>query len=400
MTNTSPTTSTLIANYELQLHTFHTFDNFQKGEKETEEAASIEFHQQQNDIQLTIEEEEAISKSRTREAIPILNDDNNLAVQQYNTKVIQVKMKSAISTKGRHLIIKSREDKEEQEVIIDSTGLLIWPASYLLCQLLSFYITSNTDKKAKLIGSRILELGCGCGIAGITTALAYSYKQQQQIEDNDIIIVSTDMDSKVVELCQQNIELNNIYPNNGTKIQMIAKQLKWGDESTLNKIMDETIRQEDTNIVFDTIIGADIIYPDTTLLAISNLLSTVQHALRNDGNFLLSFVVRDYKFETVQKLVQAANKANFMIDSIESEACDFIPKRWSTKYLPPVLDATLLSFTRATNAVVAMHNNSLGDTNCKIFPGLKDFLQKQNATEESSVEEWDAPPYFSSSDGE
>ena len=116
------------------------------------------------------------------------------------SELIKIRMRCAMSTRGRNLIVDGQ----------DSTGIMIWPASYLLCQYLAYTLSMPTSSKTEDVNScnRILELGCGCGIVGITAAITASRFRKNT--DANLDIISTDMDQLSIDLCSKNMELNNL----------------------------------------------------------------------------------------------------------------------------------------------------------------------------------------------
>ena len=294
--------------------------------------------------------------------------------------LIKVRIRSALSTRGRNLIIPGN----------DSTGIMIWPASYLLCQYLTYVLSMPSSSATYEAHSyrRILELGGGCGSVSITAAC--TWRQFRKKDDEHLDIISTDMDQLSIDLCSENIELNNLGECVGEeKVRLKARTMCWGDMDRVEEIISEFRVNEKADLV----IGADIVYPDTSEVVLSYLFKTVSATLKNNGHFLLSFVNRDY-FVSAARLINAANDACFKIDYIPMSS--FVPDACS-KFLPPMLDAKLLTLARASKDIAFEHNNSLGFEDCEIFPGLRATLAR--AEEESSLEDWE-PPGFASDESD
>eukprot|EP00978_Attheya_sp_CCMP212_P024911 scaffold79081_cov49-Attheya_sp.AAC.1 len=104
---------------------------------------------------------------------------------------ISVELNCATTTKGRNLIADNR----------DSTGLMIWPASHLMCRHLALSSISSSLSSSLLLHEPpppptmmippqrpsqtkrrprwILELGCGVGLVGlVATRSEQQYRQQ------------------------------------------------------------------------------------------------------------------------------------------------------------------------------------------------------------------------------
>ena len=281
---------------------------------------------------------------------------------------INVTLRSASTTRGRSLIIPG---------YCDSTGIMIWPASYLLCQFLCYRLSSNTPLgHCHFLGVKILELGCGIGIVGITAALT-SYACRPE---DPLILFSTDVAEDVLQLCTANIQRNDLSHN--PNVFIAARKLSWGQNTDITAIMEEAGLDG-----FDSVIAADIVYPTTTDETLSLLFKTVDQALKIGGSFFLSFVSRD-GFKTPRRFVQASSQAKYKIEYIPYK--DFIKPNWAN-FLHPLLDATLLLLTRDEHAHI--WNDQLGSDDCLIFPGMK----RASLASRDGVDvkdEWIAPECF------
>jgi hypothetical protein len=368
--------------------------------------------------------------------------------QQQPQKPLHIQMESATTTQGSNLTSSEGHDL---------TGIMIWPATHLLCQYLCFdnspsttsttnkqYATTNhkNDKQAPppppplCIGKTVVELGCGCGLLGVT-ALQFVFQkeqhrqqqlQQQQHDDDDnngLLWVSTDLDEHALSLCRRNYALNGIKVrdkrnnNNSTATAATTtnsssrchvQQLRWGDpeaiQATLSILEKHHHRQQRQHeksqssssmesatstwpLRFDAVVGADIVYPSTSLDILKHLFGTVDQLLSLEGSFWLSFATRD-GHRTPVKLIQAASQAGFTISCVHmNDEQNTILRR-----LPPLLDSKILVLQR--NAHARELNASLGKEACTVFPGLQraiDALDRQS----SSDEEWE-PPFFNEED--
>ena len=183
---------------------------------------------------------------------------------------LHVNVKSATSTRGSNLTGQNR----------DRTGIMIWPATHLLCQEI---VSGNVGSTAKTI----LELGCGCGLVGVVASLALNSQYEKKIW------VSSDMDEKALELCIHNFELNGIdaTTDDGPRV----RKLTWGESKEMHAIQDELFNQTQTS-KFDVVVGADIVYPATTGQVLVALFDTVNFFLKDGGVFYLSFATREKSF--------------------------------------------------------------------------------------------------------
>ena len=267
---------------------------------------------------------------------------------------LRVKVRSATSTRGSNLTCQDR----------DRTGIMIWPATHLLCQeIVSGHVASEDQA--------ILELGCGCGLVGVVAALVSAKEKQKRIW------VSSDKDVKALELCGLNYEMNGIdtTPVCGPTI----RQLTWGDMDQMMTIQGELLIQTRKKR-FDAVVAADIVYPSTAGQALTDLFATVDFFLREGGVFYLAFASRD-GYQTPLRLIQAASIAGFAISSREPLQQEIRVK------LPPLLDSILLLLERSEHAREV--NETLGRLNCSVFPRMRQLVLQ--AADESSEEEWDAP---------
>jgi len=276
---------------------------------------------------------------------------------------LHVKVTSATSTRGSNLTGQGR----------DRTGIMIWPATHLLCQEIASGNVVRYDQT-------ILELGCGCGLVGVVASLISNMLEKP----NDCpFYFSTDMDLKALELCSRNYGLNGIETTNhrGPRI----KQLSWGDEDQMQAILEELMEHAHVS-KFDAIVAADIVYPSTAGQVLTDLFATVNFFLRHGGTFYLSFATRD-GYRTPQRLIDAASTAGFAISSLPPLSSEVVTK------LPPLLDSKVLLLQQSEHATE--QNGRLGGRLCSVFPKLLEKMQR--AAEESSDEEWDAPGEFEGS---
>lgn len=135
---------------------------------------------------------------------------------------------------GFHLLI---EEKKRQAVWDASYGLVIWNAAFALCAL--FENPSSIGLKAAAFGpdTNILELGAGCGLVGIALAKAYGAR-----------VLLTDYEPRVIQGLERNVLINGLKT-------VDVKAMDWAD-----------ITLPESDVDWDHIIAADLLYNDTELL--------------------------------------------------------------------------------------------------------------------------------------
>jgi hypothetical protein len=277
---------------------------------------------------------------------------------------------------------------------IDSTGIMLWPASHLLCQYLVTCASVQQEERLKIPMAHLfkkpkttmIELGCGCGISSIVAAITQCANY----------IVCTDVDSDALALCQKN--LSSYFFKNREKndqVHICVQRLPWGDVEAMDGVLSRlsSRKKEESNnyaprkSLFDIAIGADIVYPSTSGPTLNLLLQSVNHMLDPiTGVLLLSFISRD-GFRSPLRLIQSCNENGFKIEVIDQSSfcCPL------TTNLPPLMGAKLLCLRPCSKTEAIKNNEALGGEDCKIFPGIrKAYL---HFLEDTYEEEWDAPPF-------
>jgi hypothetical protein len=175
------------------------------------------------------------------------NDDNDDTVHgQHGHVPLNIKVESATSTIGGNIVSHDH----------DATGIMIWPATHLLCQHLAGTSSSDEDNDndqsahhGQLGGAdMILELGCGVGLVGITA-------MKQQVR-SPLLWVSTDMDQRALDLCRRNFALNGIEVNDGFADSKVwTRTLEWGDQDRAHELLGE-LRQRvnESERFFDAVV--------------------------------------------------------------------------------------------------------------------------------------------------
>ncbi|GKY91770.1 hypothetical protein MPSEU_000148700 [Mayamaea pseudoterrestris] len=268
----------------------------------------------------------------------------------------------------------------------DLTGVMLWPASHLMCQLLVQNDVIRRDAADENHNAHhdssdtkyyVLELGSGCGLVSLVGIL------KSRMVD---VWMATDVDANALELCRKNFAAHGFTENDG---QARIRSLAWGDERHIQNIrqeMEAFIGGGDTCNGFDAIVGADIVYPDTNDETLGALFQTVDALLTPKGTFYLAFATRDGA-KTPSRLVYAARHAGYSIDRLPALSPEIANK------LPPLLDSKLL-ILRKINKISELDASNLGSESCAIFPGLWDAVERLENP--SSDEEWQAPPLYES----
>jgi hypothetical protein len=307
---------------------------------------------------------------------PASDTDDDAAQGQHAP--LNVKVESATSTSGGDIVSHNH----------DATGIMIWPATHLLCQHLAGSSTRSSDednnsnnnsndhsaRHGQLGGAEmVLELGCGVGLVGITA--------MKQVH-SPLLWVSTDYDQRALDLCRRNFALNGIEVNGSDDSKVWTRTLGWGDQDRAEELLGELRRRvNESERFFDAVVGADIVYPSTCGKVLDSLFLTVDTLLAPGGTFWLSFAARDGPV-TPSRLLEAASEAGFMIESLP-------PLNASVaKLLPPLLDSKILVMKRSANAKNS--NDQMGSVDCTVFPRLHEMLARRD--ESSSEEEWEGPP--------
>ncbi|KAL7562437.1 hypothetical protein ACA910_020578 [Epithemia clementina (nom. ined.)] len=263
---------------------------------------------------------------------------------------------------------------------------MIWPATHLLCQHLALSTCIDLHQQV------VLDLGCGCGLVGVVAMKTTERKIKAPKR-----WVATDMDLTALKLCQENFALNGFptvattEPDSGEitgqdQHQRVSiKRLEWGNDEDI-----QTLKSDLGAERFDSIVGADIVYPNTCGKALSDLLRTVDQllSLESRSRFYLSFATRDGP-KTPARLIEAASEAGFAISVTRDDGQSPISLEPEiVKRLPPLLDSKILVLRRSNHA--EQENELLGRENCSVFPGLKAALARLEEAS-SSEDEWDAP---------
>lgn len=152
---------------------------------------------------------------------------------------------------SRHYSFKIKVLSKEYQHTCKSTGLMLWESGRLMASVLA-------ANQTIVSGRRVLELGCGC--AGICSMVAARSAK---------LVVATDVDTKALDLLNQNLT-SNIQPP--TLASLITKKLEWGNRDDVDSMR----RLSDSG--FDVIIGTDVTY---IAEAISPLFATAKELIRS-----------------------------------------------------------------------------------------------------------------------
>ncbi|KAL6933810.1 hypothetical protein ACO0R3_001591 [Hanseniaspora guilliermondii] len=168
--------------------------------------------------------------------------------------------------------------KEQRELLAShgTTGFRTWEAAMVFF----YYVTHiNSDIIDDIISSKnALELGCGTGFLGIFLS---------KILRNTKFCL-TDGSNLVVELCKENIQLND-----ADNRSIDCKELLWGHH-------DDTISEK-----YDLIFGADITF-DSRFIPL--LVETIEDLLDDKGICLISATIRNK--DTIKTLYESLENLN------------------------------------------------------------------------------------------
>ena len=334
----------------------------------------------------------------------------------------------------------------------DTTGLFLWPATYLLCQYLlleyhqllrlmtihsqQHYLDHQKDTTTTATTTmNILELGCGCGMVS-SVFMKYHHhqllqQQQQSLSSLPTVPVvvhwyATDMDTNALDLTHHNNHVLNQIPcafsrnnnnNNNSSSSSnndsdadhqnhiknessttIVQQLSWGNDNDIQAIR-EILRQQQQQpqledetppLWGDVIVAADIIYPTQDRTVLQLLFDTFRALLRPGGTVILSYCHRDPTDQTLWNFIEAATAAHFIMTAPPDRHDIYHPIL--RRYLPPLMDAQIVLLQRASDLATAQaHNEALGRDDCRIFPG-RQTRRQQRQEHVNDDDNWDAPP--------
>jgi hypothetical protein len=217
-----------------------------------------------------------------------------------------------------------------------------------------------------------LELGAGVGLCSAVAIRAGACTR----------LCTTDVAEPVLELASQNLQVaaSAAASARARSVPLSVDLLNWGDEAQIKQVLAASGSR------FDTVIAAEVIYPDIDVPTLRNLFKTVDMTLVQGGAFICAFVERSAPF--VMRMLEVASSTGWELALIPST--DFLPRSQSAATTRPhaTEGAKLLKFTR--RAAAAGCNHAVGEVGCAIFPGLKARLQRM-ARAAQEAEEWVAP---------
>ncbi len=165
---------------------------------------------------------------------------------------------------------------EERRSLIASggtTGFRTWDA----CLHLATYLA--TEAKHLVFGKSVLELGVGTGLLSIICAgpLSAAY------------VLATDGARDVQETIKRNILANSHFARNpGGQIPVEARVLEWGSSAPLGSLFPS----KGGSVLYDTILGADIIYDPDSLEPLASTLSGLAE-LHPNANIVIAATIRN-----------------------------------------------------------------------------------------------------------
>ena len=154
-----------------------------------------------------------------------------------------------------------------------TTGLRTWDA----CLHLGTYLA--TEGKSLIMGKSVLELGVGTGLLSIICAgpLSAAY------------VLATDGDPEVGKTIETNIKLNRHHSRTSARrIPLEARVLNWDSSSTLGSVLPS----KGGNVLYDTILGADITYSPDSVEALASTLGGLSDLCPN-AEIIISATIRN-----------------------------------------------------------------------------------------------------------
>ncbi|ERF68810.1 hypothetical protein EPUS_06254 [Endocarpon pusillum Z07020] len=154
-----------------------------------------------------------------------------------------------------------------------NTGLRTWAA----CLHLATYLA--TEAKHLVLGKSVLELGAGRGLLSIICAgpLSAAY------------VLATDGDRHVHETITRNVNLNpHLARKPGRQNPLDARVLEWDSSAPLGSLLPS----KGGNVLYDTILGADITYDPDSLEPLASTLSGLAE-LCPTANIVIAATIRN-----------------------------------------------------------------------------------------------------------
>lgn len=167
-------------------------------------------------------------------------------------------------------------------------GVVVWDAALVLAKYLERH-----QRRLKLDGAKVVELGAGTGVVGIAASVLGAN------------VTITDL-QRVVPLMKKNIETNNEVIFGSVK----AQTLVWGDKEQLQGII---------NPQPHLILVSDCVYYEASLVP---LVETLKTLLTPDSEVLLSYEIRDteQKRRVHAEFSRLINKT-FRVEEIPTAEC-------------------------------------------------------------------------------
>lgn len=337
----------------------------------------------------------------------------------------------------------------------DATGLIIWPATHLLCQYILLQQQQPVYQKSNRSGNRlrnateeeeeenddnwiedeeeniviaqkcVVELGCGCGLVGVAVAAA-SGRLQQYDQDRPKLWVSTDMDAAALEQCRKNYRLNGLdvcCDNNTESGIIMVEPLQWANQyhihallsklrhfcsstgspppSSADPVDGEAISQEKSppgcNDDDKAAAAAAAVRFDVVVAADIVYPATCGQALRDLFETVDALLIDRGTFYLSFCSRDGPHTPRHLLESASAAGFRLTaanPQTW----LPVSIQDRLPPMLGATILLFQRHAKAaslnakfVGADDSLIFPGLWSTIERLRLAESDPVEEWDAP---------
>lgn len=199
----------------------------------------------------------------------------------------------------------------ESQTTIESgtTGLRTWNASLALADWLITHPETVQDRN-------LLELGSGAGFLGLVVARLQLNDYDARLKTTHPSLALSDVNSDVLQRCHQNFHLPCNNMNRHPCLQYVS--LDWSDaqdQSTLENpysTLNQTLRKA------DAIIGADLVYDDSIVPALTAVLNQfLRLNVEKRNKFaLLALTVR--RQETINTFLQCLAMNSLIYDEIDT----------------------------------------------------------------------------------
>jgi len=214
---------------------------------------------------------------------------------------------------GKSIYVSSLQKRTTSEQVDADTGLTIWDGSVILAKYL--------EHRGHLDGKRVLELGSGVGLVGISCGVLGA------------AVTMTDLDY-VMDSLNHNIDKNKASISGGSLIGLPLDWTNWGGNAI-------------TQQPFDIVVGADIVWLQSLIVPLCDLLKEISIVNRNNNDgrgceILISYQSRSKMADHV--LYTSLEQRSFKISTVPEDDMPsaFFSKRLDIlklEYIPQTKDS-------------------------------------------------------------